>query len=157
MGLKTRKFQRKRHEEEQDFELNIASIIDCFTVVITYLLVSASFISLGVLDTSSADGSVSIEQVKKETLELTIHMSVDRQLILNTSGTQKSHIAIPALNGSWDFTTMNNYLQDYKNKFNLQAANLSAANAVEYKDVVRGLERIREQIANVYLGDEESP
>lgn len=137
--------------------MNIASIIDCFTVVITYLLVSASFISLGVLDTSSADGSVSMEQSKKEILELTIHMSEDRQLMLNTSGTQKSQIAIPALNGSWDFTTMNNYLQDYKNKFNLQAANLSAANAVEYKDVVRGLERIREQIDNVYLGEEESP
>ena len=43
---------KRKHAGETDFELNLASIIDCFTVLITYLLVSASFISLGILDVS---------------------------------------------------------------------------------------------------------
>src|SRR4051812_37771812 len=38
----------------QDFDLNIAPIIDCFTVLIAYMLVSASFLTLGVFDVGVA-------------------------------------------------------------------------------------------------------
>ena len=38
----------------QDFELNLASLIDCFTVLITFLLASASFLSVGILDAGVA-------------------------------------------------------------------------------------------------------
>lgn len=51
-------------DTEQDFELNLAPIIDCFVVLITYLLVTASFLALGSLDVTlpnvadSANGEV---------------------------------------------------------------------------------------------------
>ena len=35
-----------------DFELNLASMIDCFTVLIAFLLASSSFLSIGALDVS---------------------------------------------------------------------------------------------------------
>mgnify|MGYP003351965824 CR=1 FL=1 len=38
----------------QDFELNLASIIDCLTVIIAFLLLSSSFVSYGTLDTAVA-------------------------------------------------------------------------------------------------------
>src|SRR5882672_8122358 len=42
----------------QEVELNLAPIIDCFTVLITYLLVTASFLSLAALDVGvSATGT----------------------------------------------------------------------------------------------------
>src|SRR5690349_6182731 len=44
----------------QDVELNLAPIIDCFTVLITYLLITASFINLAAMDVGvSATGSAS--------------------------------------------------------------------------------------------------
>lgn len=42
-----------RRQMDQEFELNIASIVDCFTVLITYLLAAASFISLGSVEIES--------------------------------------------------------------------------------------------------------
>ncbi|RYZ61531.1 MAG: hypothetical protein EOP09_19835, partial [Proteobacteria bacterium] len=33
-----------------EFDLNLAPIIDCFTVLITFLLVSASFLSVSIFD-----------------------------------------------------------------------------------------------------------
>lgn len=42
-----------RRQLDQEFELNIASIVDCFTVLITYLLAAASFISLGNIEIES--------------------------------------------------------------------------------------------------------
>ena len=45
------RFRKRAHAEgEQDFELNITSIIDCFTVLIAFILTSASFISIGIID-----------------------------------------------------------------------------------------------------------
>ena len=42
----------------QDVDLNLAPIIDCFTVLITYLLVTASFISLAAVEVGvSASGT----------------------------------------------------------------------------------------------------
>jgi biopolymer transport protein ExbD len=36
-------------KKDDEFEVNIVPIIDCFTVLITFLLVSVSFVTLGVL------------------------------------------------------------------------------------------------------------
>jgi biopolymer transport protein ExbD len=38
-----------KREIEQDCDINLASIVDCFTVLITYLLAAGSFISLGMI------------------------------------------------------------------------------------------------------------
>jgi len=39
-------------EGAQEVDLNLAPIIDCFTVILTYLLASTSFLSLAALDTA---------------------------------------------------------------------------------------------------------
>ena len=38
----------------KDFDLNLAPIIDCMTVLITFMLASASFLSIGILDAGVA-------------------------------------------------------------------------------------------------------
>src|SRR6185295_15775876 len=45
-----------------DFELNLAPIIDCFTVLITFMLVSATYLSLTTLEASVAP----LQQAVKE-------------------------------------------------------------------------------------------
>ena len=46
---------------ELDFDLNLAPIIDCFTVLITFLLISASYISINIIEASVASVEVSSE------------------------------------------------------------------------------------------------
>src|SRR3954464_8653245 len=95
---------RRKAETEQDFELNIASIIDCFTVLITYLLVSASFISIGVLDVSSVSGAQSPE-VKVPPLTLSVQMDQAKIRFLKVTGgdAAKQLVSVPAKQGAWDF------------------------------------------------------
>lgn len=65
---------------EQDFELNLAPIIDCFTVLITYLLVSASFLALGSLDVtlpSVADSATGEVAGAEPGLNLRLHLRGD--------------------------------------------------------------------------------
>src|SRR5690349_10579471 len=93
-----------RSEEEQDLELNLASIIDCFTVLITYLLVSASFIALGSFDVAVAKPpSDSIQQEEKPEVSLAIEMEPNRDLKLKLSGAERASFVIPAKDGFWDF------------------------------------------------------
>ena len=54
MRNRRRRLSKTREDGEEEVELNLASIIDCFTVVlITYLLFTAAFISLAELDVSA--------------------------------------------------------------------------------------------------------
>ena len=59
-------------KKDSDFELNLASIIDCFTVLITYLLVTASFITLGILDVTVTSSLASTEQTHSPDVMLTV-------------------------------------------------------------------------------------
>jgi biopolymer transport protein ExbD len=45
---------RKSKGASQDFDLNLAPIIDCITVLIAFILISTSFISIGLLDAGIA-------------------------------------------------------------------------------------------------------
>jgi biopolymer transport protein ExbD len=47
------------HPAEIDFELNLAPIIDCLVVLITFTLISASFLSVAVFDYGAAPNSAS--------------------------------------------------------------------------------------------------
>ena len=43
------------HDTSQDFDVNITPIIDSFTVLITFMLASASFLSVGIFDAGITD------------------------------------------------------------------------------------------------------
>ena len=67
--------------KKNDIELNLAPIIDCFTVLITYLLLSASFLSLSVLDiTIPLDAVASSEPIQNTDVTFTIHLSAHGDL-----------------------------------------------------------------------------
>src|SRR3954465_141066 len=92
----------------QDFDLNLAPIIDCFTVLITYLLVSASFISLTALDVGvAAAGQADPNAVQPKTIpfNLSVQLAESRAIALKITGGPKSidvTVPVPATAGSWD-------------------------------------------------------
>ena len=64
---------------EGDVELNLAPIVDCFTVLIAYLLVSMSFISLSIFEAgvaATSPESASVEVVPPPPGEIPLNLAV---------------------------------------------------------------------------------
>lgn len=154
-----RRFGKKSEKGELDFELNLASIIDCFTVLITYLLVSASFISLGVLDVTVAVPSQPQEQARQiepPKLVVTIALGLNKDIEIRTEGAETKNYPVPAKAGNWDFDTMNTYITSMKERFpKLDSAMVTADDRVEYKEVVKTVESARGALPNIALGTDQ--
>ena len=154
-----RHFGASSEKGEMDFELNLASIIDCFTVLITYLLVSASFISLGVLDVTVAVPAQSQETAATPPppkLTVSIELATGDSLMVRTTGAETKDFAIPAKNGAWDFEAMGAYLADLKGRYpQLDSAMVSADDRVAYKEVVKTVEAARAQLPHIALGTDQ--
>ena len=137
----------------QDFDLNITSIIDCFTVLITFMLVAASFVSVGILDAgASAAGNAPISSEKNQLL-LTINIKEDKSVYLKVTGKINHSLQINSKNGSLDFAALSQNIADFKKNWSdLSAATLIADNSVEYQDVVKTMESVRSFIPAVLLG-----
>jgi biopolymer transport protein ExbD len=148
---------RKRGDAPQDIELNIASIIDCFVVLITYLLISASFISLGVLDVSVATPVPPTNSSAAGASDsLTIELAKDKGVQVSISGKSSAQFSIPPKDGSLDFERLQQQLAEVKQKWpDLQSALVTADNTAEYKELVKVIETARSAVPSVSLGEKE--
>ena len=158
--MRSRKYLRRAREAELDMELNIAPIIDCFIVVIAFLLVSASFITIGAIDAGSAGASPTdissvTTEAKRESIELAVQMKTNRALIVTLSGDKNDKFEIISAKGAFDLGSLAEKLGEIKKSFpSLDSANLNADDGVLYQDVIRTLEGVRGHIPNVYLDTE---
>jgi biopolymer transport protein ExbD len=147
----------RSHEAEIDVELNITSIIDCFTVLITYLLVTASFISFGVLEVSVASPALAqaAPPAGNPTLSVTIVLGLNHGLEIRTEGEETRIYPVPAKDGAWDLGSVTEHLTSFKARFpSLNTAMVTADDTIEYLEVVKTVESVRETIPNVSLGAE---
>jgi biopolymer transport protein ExbD len=142
----------------QDFELNLASIIDCFTVLITYLLISASFISLGGLSVTVA--AVSDEPALDPTLpqvNLSIMLQKDQSVTLQTQSDlpeNNSTMNIPAKGDQKDTSTLLVQLNEIKQRYNLTSTLLGADDQILYQDMVAMVSAVQSVIPNIALSAE---
>lgn len=132
----------KHGEHEQDFELNIASIIDCFVVLIAFVLVSTSFFSIGIVDAEVAAASADAA-ASPEGNPVTIELKSDRSILLKTRGkvtrTTAANLAasLAKLVG-----------RDPE----LKSAVVTADDSVSYRDVMASMEVAKGKITQVNLG-----
>jgi len=144
---------RKRAETEQDFDLNIASVIDCFTVLITYLLVSASFISISALDIDIA-GAGDAPQTEPPPVSIAVQLENNRNLVIKVTGAERNEWLVEAKDGTWDTDSLNAKLASLKEKWPaVTAALLGADDNLEYKEVVKVVETAKKTLPNITLGD----
>lgn len=143
---------------DQDFELNLASIIDCFTVLITYLLVSASFITLGTLDVTVATPSdqADAQDPPPADVAVTIRVAEGGSLRIEVSGRENRHIDIPARQpGQIDVDTFDAQLQEIHARYPaVDGAQVAADDAIRYRQLVQVVERSRAVLPKVSLTGE---
>jgi biopolymer transport protein ExbD len=141
---------------EQDFDLNIAPIIDCFTVLIAYLLLSASFVSVGIFDVGASVASDSPPQSQTPPSESAqVRLLGDRGMELKLSGKEAATFEVPArADGSRDFSRLIERVADAKGRFpELAEASVTADAKVEYREIIQAIEAVRKQLPKVYMGD----
>lgn len=135
-----------------DFELNLASIIDCFTVLIAFMLASASFLSVGLLDAGvAAAGSTSTGA--PPSVQLQLEMKLDHTIVMNLTGKSQLKRTIASKDGNWDYAKLQEELGGLSKQWpDLKGAILSGENKVEYKDIITAMDTTRKTLPAVMLG-----
>lgn len=133
--------------QSQDFDLNIAPIIDCFTVLITFLLVSAAFLSVGFFDAGISAAGATAKSEKPPSVTYTLEVQPGNVLKLGVTGRETRNLT---LKDSEELTTQ---LKSLKAKYpDVASLTLSADNKVTYSEVILIMERVRKVLPNVLLG-----
>jgi biopolymer transport protein ExbD len=148
---------RKKSARALDFELNLASVIDCLVVLIAFVLISASFVSIGILDGEVASTSAEASPAEKGP-ELAIKLTHDHGIEVTVEGTlqgkqAKREYFIREKRSDWNFSGLTDRLAFIKGEWpDLKSAILTADNGVEYKDVIKSMEITRLAVPAVLLG-----
>ncbi len=145
----------KATEKEIEFELNLAPIIDCLTVLITFLLISASFLSVAILDAGISASGPATETPKPPAINVTIDLKQDHRIHLLVSGRETANrVFSPDGQGNWNFTQLAGELTALNGRWqaNGAAVTLNADLPVEYRDIVKTLEVTRDIFPAVLLG-----
>ena len=140
---------------EQDFDLNITPIIDCFTVLIAYLLISASFVSIGFFEvgaSTTAEVTTPTQTTVQESL--TVGLGAAGVLELKLTGPETQTIALPARAGRWDFEGLVAAAAKIHNRLpSLNEASVTAGSKVEYREVIHAIEALKKEIPKVFVGE----
>lgn len=143
-----------RGGESQDFELNLASIIDCFTVLIAFMLASTAFLSIGILDAGvAAAGNTATDNSPPPPVNLEVVMSNTKTMSIKVTGKTNSNFSVSAKDGTWNLAEMNEKLAGLHQQWpTVNAITLTADNTVEYQDVIKTMDSVRKTIPVVLLG-----
>lgn len=145
----------------QDFELNLASIIDCLTVIIAFLLMSSSFVSYGTMDTAVAipqQGASTPSQSDSHTVTLTLKLIAEA----GAEGAGAEKVEWEVLSGSGgkarekksvSRTTLVAELEQAKGRYpGLQGVVLSADARIPYQKLIAAMDDTRRVFPAVILG-----
>lgn len=150
---------RAFHKEEHlDTELNIVPVIDCFVMLICFLLFTAAFTQLVFLEAKLTSNTAAAAQKSRSELDqFRLVVTFEPQgLRLATTGnaSNKLNMLIPMKNGSYDFKSLHGNLVGLKSQFpDRYSADIEfkvkQQQTVDYEKIVNAIDSIR------HLTDEE--
>ena len=137
----------------QEFELNLASIIDCFTVLIAFMLVSSAFVSIGILDAGIAAAGQTAASTTPPAVTISVELGKDQGFEIKVTGKATLNAKVAKGAAGWDFAGLGKQLEGMKGKWpDVQALTVVAQNQIEYKEVVKTIETARKTHPAVVLG-----
>jgi biopolymer transport protein ExbD len=139
---------------DQDCELNLAPIIDCFTVLITFMLVSASFLAVGIFETTVRTEGLASANAKPPAVTLEVELTDQNTFHLKITGKEHLDKTIPAENNDWNLAALKVEVEKVKKKWpDTTSLVLSANNDVQYLQIIRTMEALKQTpIPAVLLG-----
>ncbi len=144
-----------------EVELNLAPIIDCFTVLITYLLVTASFITLTAVDVgvnavnNSSETPPPVTTPEKTPMSMTMDLMATGEILLKVSGgelKQEVEVKVPGVSGQFDADGLTASLTKIHEQWaDVKEVSVNAAPTTKYKEVVTMINEAQKTITKVYL------
>jgi len=147
-----------RKEEHLDTELNIVPIIDCFVMLICFLLFTAAFTQLVFLEAKMTSNTAAAAQKSRSELDqFRLVVSFEEQgLRLATTGTsaKKVNVLVPLINGGYDFKTLHGHLialkAEHPERYSADVEfKVKQQSAIDYEKIMSAIDSIR------HLSDEE--
>lgn len=136
----------RRSEGPLDFDLNLAPIIDCFTVLITFMLASASFISISLFDAGFTPAEA-VGDPNPPPITVTLDLKKNGSLRVVTEG---------KLNSTNTFANADEAaeaLRQLKEKYpGVESMTITADQEVEYEAIVKTMEKTRKYMPGMVLG-----
>jgi biopolymer transport protein ExbD len=137
-----------------DFEINLAPIIDCLTVLITFTLVSASFLSVSLLDAGVAAPQAQSDSANPPKVSLVLELMPTGEIEVRSTGQESRTQKIPAKDATWDQAALASHLQAFKKRWpDIHQVTVTADKKVEYVNIVRIMESARMSFPAVLLGE----
>lgn len=149
-----RRRPKRSVSSSQDFELNITSIIDCFTVLIAFMLVSTSFVAIGIIDAGAAASGAVVDKAKTCPVNVVIELKAAHVLGVKVAGAKNAQLTLAAgPDKNWSYDALARELLALKTKWpTLEGATLVADNTVDYRDVVKAMDVSRQTLPAILLG-----
>jgi hypothetical protein len=126
-------------------------------VLITYLLVSASFISIGVFDVGIATaGDPPPDAPAPPPVTVSLRLEEAGSVRFALSGGEERIFTIPAKEGRWDFEGVVSELNGIHARWAaLDSALVAADTQVQYRDVVKAIESVKRVFPAAYIGEQQ--
>lgn len=136
-----------------DFELNLAPIIDCLTVLITFTMISASFLSISVFDAGMAGPIDKADKTPPPPVNLSLELRSGGQFDIVVTGKENTTVKVAAINGERDYVGLAEHLKKLKAKWpTVQGVSVEADENVEYQFIVKAMDSARPSFPEVVLG-----
>ncbi len=143
----------------QDVELNLAPIIDCFTVLITYLLVTASFLTLSAVDvgvSATGAGAPAEPNAGPPPMVMTLEIKSAGIITIQIRGgleAKQIDFELPAKSsGAWDPAQLDAKLEEIQKRWPaLTEVSVSAEPTVIYKNIVKVIHEIQNVMPKVFI------
>ncbi len=139
--------------KSQDCELNLASIIDCLTVLITFMLASTSFLSIGILDAGVAAAGKNASKATPPPVNVTIRLERSHEIRIQLSGKTSRTESVHESEGKWNYEELGRKLGSIHSTWpSVNGAILTADDAIAYNDVIQAMDVTRKTLPAVMLG-----
>ena len=136
----------------QEVELNITPIIDCFTVLITFLLASASFLSIGFFE-AFTPGSSSDPNAAEPDVEAVVRVKANQTAELKIKGKKNLTVSFDLKNPESLKGLDQQLTQIQAEHLKLNQVLLSAEDEVDYKAVSDLMGHLSQSKLPVVVGD----
>lgn len=144
----------KRFSEEHenlDTELNIVPIIDCFVMLICFLLFTAAFTQLVFLEaklTSNTAAAAAKSRSELDQFRLVVALE-DNGMRLTTAGSnaRKENIFLPNVGGSYDYKALHGHViamkTQYPDRFSIDIEIKQKKTNVNYEKLIKTIDAVR--------------
>ncbi len=146
--------RRPTHSAGEDVgEVNIIPIVDCFTVVIVYLLSTASIISISSIYAEIVQSGAGGATVAQEQVSVSVTLQENRQLRIRVFEQKLSEAFLDqTANRDYDFTQLQQWARQFKEKYpGVREVSLLAEGAVEYQELIRAIASLHDSHAVVFV------